>query len=182
MDNLETTALAPLVRRAQEGEESALSALIIRYQRRMAGFIYALTGRADGVEDLAQTVFIKMVRALPKLHEAAQFEAWLFRLARNSCIDELRRRKLRRIFLPFSLEHEEIAELPPSVDRSEIEALRFALQQLPLKDRALLALAEQGASQVEMASATGVTVSAIKARLHRAREKLKQLYLPSHET
>ncbi len=60
--------------------------------------------------------------------------------------------------------------------------LRHALQQLPPKDRALLALAQEGRSQVEMAEATGTSVMAVKARLHRAREKLRQFYQRPHET
>lgn len=182
MDHPETNAPVDLVRRAQQGAESAQGALITAYQRRVAGFVYALTGRSDAVDDLAQVIFIKMVRSLPRLQDPAQFEAWLFRLARNTCIDHLRRQKLRRIFLPFGAEHEEIAAPAPTIDRAEVEALRHALQQLPAKDRALLALAEQGASQVDMAAATGATVSAIKTRLHRARERLRKVYKPAHET
>src|SRR4051812_13358880 len=101
MDTTETPALAELVRLAQRGDEAAQRALIVSYQRRVAGFIYAIIGRSDAIEDLAQTVFIKMIRALDRLHEPAQFEAWLFRLARNVCIDHLRRQRLRRIFTPF---------------------------------------------------------------------------------
>lgn len=162
--------------------ESAQRSLIVSYQRRIAGFVYAIAGRSDVVEDLSQLVFIKMIRALPRLHDAAQFEAWLFRMARNTCIDHLRRQKLRRIFTPFAAEHENIAEPPGAVDSEELDALRHALQQLPPKDRALLALAQEGRSQLEMAEATGTTVMAVKARLHRAREKLRQFYLPPHET
>jgi len=156
--------------------------LITSYQRRVAGFVYAITGRSDSVEDLAQMVFIKMVRALDRLHQPEQFEAWLFRLARNTCIDHLRRQKLRRIFTPFGAEHENIPEATGAVDSEELDALRHALQQLPPKDRALLALAQEGRSQVEMAEATGSSVMAVKARLHRAREKLRKFYQPSHET
>ena len=59
-----TPSLAELVRRAQKGDEAAQRALIVSYQRRVAGFIYAIVGRSDSIEDLAQTVFIKMVRGL----------------------------------------------------------------------------------------------------------------------
>lgn len=152
------------------------------YQRRIAGFIYAITGRSDTVEDLAQQVFIKMIRALERLHDVAQFEAWLFRLARNTCIDDLRRQKLRRIFLPFGTEHENVPEPPGAIDSEELDALRHALQQLPAKDRALLALAQEGRSQVEMAEASGTSVMAVKARLHRARAKLRQFYQGPNET
>ncbi len=182
MDPTAATALGDLVRRAQVGDEAAQRILIVSYQRRIAGFVYAITGRSDAVEDLAQQVFIKMIRAIGRLHDAAQFEAWLFRLARNTCIDHLRRQKLRRIFTPFAAEHENIPEPPGAVDGEELDALRHALQQLPPKDRALLALAQEGRSQVEMAEATGTSVMAVKARLHRAREKLRQYYQRPHET
>ena len=182
MEQTQSTALGELVRQAQQGDETAQRTLIISYQRRIAGFVYAITGRSDAVEDLAQLVFIKMFRAIDRLHDVAQFEAWLFRLARNTCIDHLRRQKLRRIFTPFSAEHENIAEPPGAVDTEELDALRHALQQLPPKDRALLALAQEGRSQVEMAEATGTSVMAVKARLHRARERLREFYQGPNET
>lgn len=182
MDKSKSTVPIDLVRRAQQGDLAAQGDLIVAYQKRVAGFAYALLGRADAVEDIAQVVFMKMVRALPRLAAPSQFEAWLFRLARNTCVDHIRRQKLRRVFLPFAPEHDEIAEAPPPVDRAEIEALRFALQKLPVKDRALLALAEQGATQQEMAEATGRSVPAIKARLFRAREKLRKDYRSKNET
>ncbi|MGA3006773.1 MAG: RNA polymerase sigma factor [Opitutaceae bacterium] len=176
MDITDSTAMADLVREAQRGREAAQRALMARYQQRMAGFAYAITGRSDSVEDLTQVIFIKMFRALDRLDDPERFEAWLFRLARNSCIDHLRREKWRRFFTPFETEHENIAETNAPVDSAELDALRHALQKLKPKDRALIALAQEGRSQTEMAAITHSTVSAIKARLHRAREQLRQIY------
>lgn len=177
MDKLETPELTELVRRAQLGQESAQRALILAYQRRVAGFIYTITGRSDSIEDIAQTVFIKMIRYLPKLDHAAQFEAWLFRMAKNSCIDHLRRQRWQRFLSPLEDEkHAEIPETPTSVDSEELDALKHALAQLKPKDRALLALAQEGYSQNEMAETVGISVVALKARLHRAREQLRQHY------
>ena len=112
---------------------------------------------------------------------AAQFESWLFRLARNTCIDQLRRQKLRRIFLPFGEEHENIAEPPGAVGTEELDALRHALEQLRPQDRALLALVQEGRSHAEIAETLDTTVAAVKARLHRAREHLREHYQPDHE-
>lgn len=177
MDIPETPPLTELVRLAQQGREDAQRTLILNYQNRMAGFIYAITCRTDSVEDLAQTVFIKMIRALPRLDQAAQFEAWLFRLARNTCIDHLRRERWQKYFSPLEAdEHAEIPETPTTVDTEELDALRHALGQLKPKDRALLALAQEGYSQNEMAESVGISVVALKARLHRAREQLRQHY------
>ncbi len=150
--------------------------LIVSYQRRVAGFVYAITGRSDSIEDLAQMVFVKMARALHRLKAPEQFESWLFRLARNTCIDHLRRQKLRRIFTPFAPEHENVPEPDGAVDSEELDALRHALEQLRPKDRALLALVQEGRSHAEIADICKTSVAAVKARLHRAREELRQHY------
>jgi RNA polymerase sigma-70 factor (ECF subfamily) len=177
MDESEQTELTALVLRARAGGESAQRDLIRAYQNRIAGFVYTIVGRSDAVEDLAQVVFIKMIRALPKLDQPAQFEAWLFRLAKNTCIDHLRRERWHRLFSPLEQEqHAEIAETPQTVDSEELDVLRHALAQLKPADRALIAMAQQGATQVEMAEAHGISVVALKARLHRAREQLRHYY------
>ena len=150
--------------------------LIVAYQRRVAGFAYAITGRSDSVEDLAQMVFVKMARAIDRLKAPEQFESWLFRLARNTCIDHLRRQKLRRIFTPFAPEHENIPEADGAVDSEELDALRHALAQLRPKDRALLSLVQEGRSHAEIAEICRTSVAAVKARLHRAREQLREHY------
>ena len=181
MDQSSSQALADLVRRAQQGNEGAQRDLIVAYQHRVAGFVYAMTTRSDYVEDLCQQVFIKMIRALDRLEAPSQFEPWLFRLARNTCIDQLRRQKLRRIFLPFGEEHENIPEPPGAVDSEELDALRHALAQLRPQDRALLALVQEGRSHAEIADVLSTSVAAVKARLHRAREHLRKHYTPHHE-
>jgi RNA polymerase sigma-70 factor (ECF subfamily) len=169
MESTSPTALADLVRRAQKGDEAAQRDLVVSYQHRVAGFVYAMTGRSDYVEDLS-------------LQAPAQFESWLFRLARNTCIDQLRRQKLRRIFLPFGEEHENIPEPPGAVDSEELDALRHALAQLRPQDRALLALVQEGRSHAEIAETLETSVAAVKARLHRAREHLREHYQSPHET
>lgn len=181
MESTSTNALADLVRRAQRGEEAAQRELVVSYQHRVAGFVYAMTGRSDYVEDLCQQVFIKAIRALDQLQAPAQFESWLFRMARNACIDQLRRQKLRRIFLPFGEEHENIPEPPGAVRSEELDALRHALDQLRPDERALLALVQEGRSHAEISVILSTSVAAVKARLHRAREHLRKHYQPDHE-
>lgn len=182
MEQSEATELVELVRRAQRGEERAQRDIIVAYQHRVAGFVYAMVGHSDSIEDITQQVFIKMVRSVAGLQAPAQFESWLFRLARNTCIDHLRRQKLRRIFTPFGPEHEDVPEPPGAVGSEELDALRHALDQLRPQDRALLALVQEGRSHAEIAQTIKSSVAAVKARLHRAREQLRQHYQPDHES
>ncbi len=177
MAETESTELTELVRQAQRGREDAQRALIVAYQRRLAGFVYAITGRPDAVEDLCQTILIKMIRSLERLDRPEQFEAWLFRMARNASIDHLRRQRWQHLFSPLEYEtHAEIPEVDAGVDPEELDALRHALSRLKPADRALIAMAQEGRTQEEMAEATGVSLVALKARLHRAREQLKKHY------
>ena len=181
MESSQPTPPVDLVRRAQRGEPDAQRELILAYQHRVAGFVYAIIGRSDAIEDITQHIFIKMVRAVDRLQAPAQFESWLFRLARNTCIDHLRRQKLRRIFTPFAPEHENVPEPAGAVDSEELDALRHALAQIRPQDRALLALVQEGRSHAEIAVTLGSSVAAVKARLHRAREHLREHYQPHHE-
>ena len=169
------------MRLVQRGDANAQRDLVRLYQARVAGFVFAITGRSDSVEDLAQVVFIKVLRSVDRLHAPEQFESWLFRLARNTCIDHLRRQKLRRIFLPFGPEHENLPEPPGAVDTEELDALRHALSRIRPRERALLALVQEGRSHAEIAAVLGTSIAAVKARLHRAREHLRQHYHSNHE-
>lgn len=172
--------LSSLIQGARNGQMDAQDTLIRHYQRRVAAFLFAMAGRAELVEDLTQTVFLKMILALPKLKEIDRFEAWLFRLARNVYLDHYRRERLRRFFVPFATEHEEVAP-PPNPAATALREVTAALQSLPPNQRELLVLLQEREwSYEELAAMTGSTVSAVKSRLFRARTELRRL-LP-HET
>ena len=170
----EAEDLAALIRRAQDGSEAALEILIARFQDRIAGFVYSLIGRDDAIEDLCHDIFIKMISGLPGLKNPDAFEAWLFRIARNVAMDSLRRKRLWRMFVPFEPKHEQIAEAPRSGD-SRIEEFRAALDGMPPNQKELiLLLAENDWTYEQLAEITRSSVSAVKSRLFRAREYLRQ--------
>ncbi len=170
----EAEDLAALIRRAQDGSEAALEILIARFQDRIAGFVYSLIGRDDAIEDLCHDIFIKMISGLSGLKNPDAFEAWLFRIARNVAMDSLRRKRLWRMFVPFEPKHEQIAEAPRSGD-SRIEEFRAALDGMPPNQKELiLLLAENDWSYEQLAEITRSSVSAVKSRLFRAREYLRQ--------
>ena len=169
--------IAVLVARAAGGERRAAEQLISLYQQRVARFVIAQTGDEAHYEDLCQTIFVKMVLALPKLRATDRFEPWLFQIARNVCRDHLRARQgWRKLFVSYDAEHEAVSEPEPPLNMSEI--VQRNIDRLPQSQRSVLRLSlDTKRSYEDMAQATQSTVSAVKSRLHRARENLRALML-----
>ena len=171
--------LAQLILRARQGDRPALEALIARYQTRIAKFVIAQTGDDAHYEDVCQTIFVKMVLALPRLRETERFEPWLFQVARNACRDHLRgRRGWRRLFTHFDEAHAVVPSPEPEpVDENETK-MAHGIDELPEGQRALLLLSlERGRSYEDLANLSKMSVPAVKSRLHRARESLRGLLL-----
>jgi RNA polymerase sigma-70 factor (ECF subfamily) len=157
-----------LVARSKTGDAEAMEFLIERYQPRVAGFVFACIGDGQVVDDVCQTVFLKMLRGLRRLNEDEKFESWLFRIARNACLDHLRRKRLRRIFVPWQKEADQFpSPVTPAEDR-RIDNFRRALTMLPKKQRELVALLQDDQlSYEQLAAITNSSVSSVRARLFR---------------
>ncbi len=119
-----------------------------------------------------------MVLGLPRLREPERFEPWLFQIARNVCRDHLRARLgWRRLFVPYESEHDAAAALPETLPEAS-RSMQEHIQLLPEAQRTLLRLSlDERRSYEEMAELTRSSVSAVKSRLHRARQNLKTLML-----
>jgi RNA polymerase sigma-70 factor, ECF subfamily len=172
--SVKSEELSALVGQARIGVDSAMEELVRRYQERIAGFIYSQVGRKDALADLCHSVFVKMIVHIKRLRADDSFEPWLFQIARNTCLDYLRKERLRRIFVPLERRHEEIAAVSEERD-GRLEDFRKTLQQLPARQRELIVLlGEQDFSYEELAQITRSTVSSVKSRLFRAREQLRR--------
>ncbi len=172
----ERAELNGIVARAQAGDLDAQSDLVRRYQRRIAGHVRSIIRQPDAIEDVTQTVFIKMVRRLGRLRDVALFECWLFTLSRNTCVDFIRRRRRRPVALATEEELFDVADTaaPSASATGEIlDELDLALTRLTPVDRKLIGLYVQGNSYRVMAASQGLTPGAVKARLHRVRPFLR---------
>jgi RNA polymerase sigma-70 factor (ECF subfamily) len=169
--------VADLIHAARGGDPQAMEELIRRYQDRIASFVIRETGETGQLDDLCQTIFVKMVLGLPRLRDADRFEPWLYQIARNACRDHLRRRQgWRRVFVPWQREHEAIAAEAAPTNDAEIERCVRAIERLPASQRELLRLTlESHRGYDDLARLSHSTVSTVKSRLYRARENLRRL-------
>lgn len=168
-----------LVARAADGEGAAFAELV----RRHHGEVYALAVRLGSdpelAADITQETFIRAWRALPKFRREAAFSTWLYRITVNTTWSW--RRKVERHRAARLEDAEPIVETHHAnhpeyrAEAADIGArIRAALDRLPAGSRAVVVLKDvYGWSHSEIAAALGLTVTATKVRLHRARARLQ---------
>ena len=93
-----------LIKQSLAGDQGAFEFLVTRYRRPLVCYIRGILKDDDEVYDVLQHVFLQLYVSLPTLLTDVSLKAWLFRVARNRCLDELRRRR-RRAEIPFSVQN-----------------------------------------------------------------------------
>jgi len=165
---------------ARAALDERFTRLVLDHQRRIHRFIYGMVGTEQLAEDLTQDVFLSAYRALGRLPEDANESAWLFTIARNRALQELRRRKILR-WLPLARPNDDEDDVHPQTDQpladavAERDRLRRAMATVPPKDLACLLLSVDGHSYSEVAQITGLSLPAVRARIFRARDRLRAL-------
>jgi RNA polymerase sigma-70 factor (ECF subfamily) len=153
-------------------DADALTALYVRYRRRVQAYVESIVGDPHQAEDITQQVFAKLPDALRTYEERpASFSAWILRVARNAALDELRARRRTQVepLDPGTAEHgREIA-----LDRRA--CLHEALAGLPCEQRRVVLMRDLlGLSAVEVASRLGKTEGSVHAMHHRGRVRLRR--------
>lgn len=175
-----------LVRAFRKGDERAFEELVRRYQRQVANVIYLTLGSRAEVDDLTQEVFLRVYRSLSRVEVTTSLFSWIYRIAVNIAIDELRRRKIKRtlsldFFSESSLEQEKNVEDPTEPSERVLsderkQKVMEAIKKLTPAHRAALVLREyEGLSYKEIAQTLNITEQAVKSRIFRSREELKKL-------
>jgi RNA polymerase sigma-70 factor (ECF subfamily) len=163
-----------MVRRVQSGDQKAFRDLMERHQAKVHSIIHGILHNREDTEDIAQQVFTKVYFAIKDFDCRCLLLTWICRIAINECYSHLRKRRLTVVDGPAGLEH--AGNLPP-IDRqmAQRDFLNKLLARIPEDDRWLLIVKEvEGRSIAELADMTGMTASAIKIKLFRARQKLVQ--------
>ena len=178
---------AALMLRVKQGEGSAFAELVDKYKQPVLNLAYRMLHDATEAEDLAQNVFVQVFRSAHRYEVSAKFSTWLFTIARNLALNELRRRsrhpaesmdatRPEQDDQPLQqFEDKKTFSPPESLLHGELEQkIERAVAELPENQRTAILLCRQDElSYEEIAKVLGCSLSATKSLIHRGRETLK---------
>lgn len=163
-------------------DRAVFEALYRRHRDRMVAYAGRYVRERARAEELAQEIFVRVYTA--KTYEAqGTFTAWLYRVATNVCLNELRRPEHKQRFSEF--EDQTVNETPESqlAEKQLGARLQTALAELPDKQRAAFIMARMdGLTHQEIAAALSTTIPAVKSLIHRALETLREAARPAPES
>ena len=183
---------ATLMLRVKQGDMTAFEALVEKYKQPVMNLLFRTLPDATEAEDLAQHVFLQVFKSAHRYRVSAKFSTWLYTIARNLCLNEIRRRSRHPADSMDAVhsdhedqparQYEDVKNfLPPDlVLQDELaEKIEEALAALPENQRtAILLFREDEMSYEEIARILGCSLSATKSLIHRGREVLKQRLKP----
>lgn len=183
---------AALMLRVKQGDTAAFTELVEKYKQPVMNLAYRTLRDQTEAEDLAQNVFVQVYKSAHRYKSTAKFSTWLFTIARNLCLNEIRRRSRhpaesleaavtegedqpqkqfedKKVFSPAEkVLHSELAQKIDEV-----------LAELPENQRTAILLCRQDElSYEEIAEVLGCSLSATKSLIHRGRETLKEKLKP----
>jgi RNA polymerase sigma-70 factor, ECF subfamily len=164
-----------ILRKAQRGDERAFSIIVRAYETPVFNYVLRLVGDRVLAEDLTQEVFLRVFQGLPKFSLRCRFTTWLFQVAKNRVLDELRANERRpRSFLALDdLPPLEVLDAP--AERAEtIDAVWRAVDELSVDLKMALLLRDVvGLSYAEIADSLEITLATVKWRIYKAREDVQ---------
>src|ERR1044071_1596894 len=183
---------AALMLRVKQGDMGAFAELVDKYKQPVMNLAYRMLRDIIEAEDLAQNVFVQVHRSAQRYQVASKFSTWLFTIARNLCLSEIRRRSRHpadSLEMPHpdqedqpwhQFEDRKTSSPPEKLLHSELEEkIQEAMAELPENQRLAILLCRQDELSYEDISKTlGCSVSATKSLIHRGRETLKEKLKP----
>jgi RNA polymerase sigma-70 factor (ECF subfamily) len=162
-----------LVLRCQEGDTEAFEALVARWQERLWRHARRLTGNESAAWDVLQETWIGICQGLGRLGDAAAFSAWAYQIVSNKCRDWICREQRHRKSAEQYYERIHCEESETADAKVQYASLKEALEHLPGRDRAILALRyEEGFDTAEIAAILDIPEGTVKSRLFHARQRL----------
>ncbi len=178
---------AALIERVLGGETDAFEPLVTENQSRVYHLALKMLSDPEDAYDVSQEAFLKAFTSLKSFKGESSFSSWLYRIAANLCLDQLRSRKKQKtaslVYLDDEAAEQEL-QLPDlryepasELERRELRrAIDAALEKLPLQSRSILLLREaSGLSYSEIGRTLGLEEGTVKSRLFRARARLAKI-------
>ena len=187
---------AVLMLRVKRGDRAAFAVLVEKYKQPVMNLVYRTLHDEAEAEDLAQNVFLQVYKSAKRYESRAKFSTWLFTIARNLCLNEIRRRS-RHPADSLEESHAEHEDQPRQQyeDKGSVappekllhgelaQKIEEALAGLPENQRtAILLCRQEELSYEEIAKILGCSLSATKSLIHRGRETLKEKLKPYLKT
>ncbi|MCQ4725160.1 sigma-70 family RNA polymerase sigma factor [Anaerotignum faecicola] len=183
-----------LIKKAQSGDSAAFGELIIRHERFVYNVVYRMLPNKEDAEDISQEVFLKVYKYLGKFDGKASFSTWVYKIAVNTCIDEIRKRKGKET-LSINAEADgddgvysrEYADSGMNVEeevlsKEGLSEIKRAIDKLSEEHKTIITLRDiEGLSYTEIAEITDCSMGTVKSRLARARKILKGLIVKERE-
>ncbi len=177
-----------LIEATREGDESAFAEIVERYKNPITNYLYRFLNDREEALDLAQETFVRVFFAVDRYHSGFAFSTYVYRIATNLAISEIRRRKRRRLLSLtglFSSDPDDTTEFQPpdsgklpDADLEDDEtgrAITSAIAALPTKYRAPIVLREiEGLTYEEISVVLGLGLGTTKSRISRARGLLRE--------
>ncbi|HEY4348647.1 MAG TPA: sigma-70 family RNA polymerase sigma factor [Gaiellaceae bacterium] len=164
-----------LLRRAQQGDQQAFTAIVRAYETPVHNYVLRLTGDRTLAEDLTQEVFVRVLKGLPRFSLRCKFTTWLFQITKNRVLDELRARERRPQGVMSYDDMPALESYDQPAERVEtIDAIWRAVQELnPDLKMALLLRDIVGLPYSEIADSLEITLATVKWRIFKAREEVQ---------
>ncbi len=168
-----------LVKRFIDGDESTFRLLVQRHKEKVRNIIYLTLGDSDAVDDIAQEVFITVYKNLKNFRFESLFTTWLYRITVNKCKDYLRKKNVRKIFVPIKEASRKLSNDSITEKNDISKFVMNAISKLPQKLKIPLLLKDiEGFSYQEIAETMECEIGTVKSRIFRAREGLKKILQP----
>jgi RNA polymerase sigma-70 factor (ECF subfamily) len=172
----------------RDGDEAAFQEIVRRYRNPITNFVYRMIDDYERSVELAQETFIRIYTSASRYQANYSFSTYIYRIATNLAISELRKRKRRRfvsLLSPFENENGDPVEIDPPdstplqdealIDDERRRAVARAITSLPEKYRAAIVLRDvEGLSYDRIAEVLSLSEGTVKSRINRARNLLKE--------
>lgn len=170
---------ADLVQLCKDGDMGAFEQLFYKHQKQIYNISYRMMNNQEDALDLTQEIFLRAYQKIGKYNSNSTFSTWLYRLAVNLCIDELRKHKRSAGMKPLEEAALQIDTNTPeenTILNDRERQIWEALNSLKEKERMILILRDmEGLSYNEIAEILKCSLGRVKSRIHEARQKLKAI-------